>query len=78
MTLEKAKKLLDEEYERAKGLEWVDKPIAYALYHVWRTADAERKVPNENRCVSCGIVIPEGRQICPNCGVKLEGKRDES
>ncbi len=21
----------------------------------------------ENRCVSCGEVIPEGRQVCPNC-----------
>lgn len=21
----------------------------------------------ENRCVSCGEVIPEGRLICPNC-----------
>lgn len=42
MTLEKAKKLLEEEYERAKRLEWVDKPIAYALYHVWKKADNER------------------------------------
>lgn len=22
---------------------------------------------NVNRCVSCGDVIPEGRQVCPNC-----------
>lgn len=21
----------------------------------------------ENRCVSCGIMIPEGRMVCPNC-----------
>lgn len=21
----------------------------------------------ENHCVSCGKVIPEGRQICPDC-----------
>ena len=21
----------------------------------------------ENRCVCCGVVIPEGRQVCPNC-----------
>lgn len=25
---------------------------------------------NENRCVSCGEVIPEGIQICPACGRK--------
>ena len=22
---------------------------------------------NDNRCVCCGNVIPEGRQICPKC-----------
>lgn len=22
---------------------------------------------DENRCVCCGAVIPEGLQICPNC-----------
>ena len=42
MTLEQAKNLLEKEYERAKGLEWIENPLAYALYHVWRTADAER------------------------------------
>ena len=22
---------------------------------------------NENRCVYCGEIIPEGRQVCPSC-----------
>lgn len=22
---------------------------------------------DENRCVVCGAIIPEGRQVCPNC-----------
>lgn len=22
---------------------------------------------NNNRCVACGAIIPEGRQVCPNC-----------
>lgn len=22
---------------------------------------------NANKCVCCGAIIPEGRQICPNC-----------
>lgn len=29
----------------------------------------------ENKCVSCGAVIPEGRQVCPNCesvGAKIQ------
>lgn len=42
MTLEKAKQLLDEEYERAKRLEWVHNPLAYAIYQVWKKADAKR------------------------------------
>lgn len=43
MTLEKAKELLDKEYEKAKGLEYVHDPLAYALYKVWKKVDAERK-----------------------------------
>lgn len=48
MTIEKAKKLLDEEYERAKRLEYVQDPIAYALYRVWQKSDKEKK-ENEQR-----------------------------
>lgn len=25
------------------------------------------EIPAENRCVCCGEIIPEGRQVCPNC-----------
>lgn len=42
MTLEKAIKLLEQEYERAKNLEFVHNPLAWALYRVWRKADSER------------------------------------
>lgn len=28
-------------------------------------------VKNENTCVICGEVIPEGRQVCPNCERKI-------
>ena len=34
MTLEEAKKLLDEEYERAKKLEYMINPLAYAIHQV--------------------------------------------
>ena len=43
MTLEKAVNLLVAEYERALQLEYVRNPIAFALYHVWKMADRERK-----------------------------------
>lgn len=43
MTLEKAIKMLEEEYERAKKFEWVHNPLAYALHKVWKRADAPTK-----------------------------------
>ena len=39
MDLEQAIKLLESEYERAKKLEWVRDPLAYALYRVWRKVE---------------------------------------
>jgi hypothetical protein len=24
-----------------------------------------------NRCVCCGVIIPEGRQVCPSCEKKF-------
>ena len=41
-TFDDATKLLDAEYERAKRLEYVNNPLAYALYQVWKKADTER------------------------------------
>ena len=40
MTLQKAIKLLEVEYERAKKLEYIRKPLAYALFQVWKKADS--------------------------------------
>lgn len=72
MTLEKAIKLLEIQYEKAKGLGHIRNPLAYALYKVWKMADNEppkKKAPagNEDRCVCCGAIIPEGRQVCTKC-----------
>lgn len=41
MTLQKAIKLLEAEYEKAKNLSFVRNKLAYALYQVWRIADRE-------------------------------------
>lgn len=30
---------------------------------------------NDNRCVCCGRIIPEGRQVCPICEQKAQ-RRD--
>lgn len=42
MTLDKAIKLLETEYEKAKELEWVKNPLAYALYKVWKMVDKKK------------------------------------
>lgn len=42
LTLEKVIKMLEEEYERAKKLEYVQYPLAWALFHTWKKVD-ERK-----------------------------------
>lgn len=43
LTIDKAIKLLEEEYERAKKLDWVRNPLAYALYKVWKMVDTEKE-----------------------------------
>ena len=39
--LEKVIQMLDTEYERAKNMEYVKKPLAWALYQVWKKIDAK-------------------------------------
>lgn len=29
---------------------------------------------SEERCICCGEIIPEGKQICPNCEMRKENK----
>ena len=39
MTIGKALELVCKEYEKAKDLEFVRDPVAYALYAAWKAAD---------------------------------------
>ena len=48
MTLEKAIKMLEAEYERAKTLNYVRDPLAYALHLVWRRVEEKRRKEKEN------------------------------
>lgn len=48
MTLKRAIKLLEREYERAKTLKFVRKTLAYALFKVWKIAVGE-----EEHCANC-------------------------
>ena len=42
MELEEAIELLKKEYEWAKKQKWISKPLAYALYQVWKEVDRKR------------------------------------
>jgi hypothetical protein len=43
MTLEQAKELLNWQYEKAKNMEYVQNPLAWALHQVWKVADKEER-----------------------------------
>ena len=51
MTLEKAVELLEEKYERAQKMEYVQKPLAWALYQTWKEVDSmkDEKLREYNR-----------------------------
>ena len=40
MTIEKAIEILKANYERAKKMEYVSKPLAWAFYYTWREVDS--------------------------------------
>lgn len=48
MKIDKAKRLLEYEYEKAKKLEWVHNPVAYALYKVWKMADVDHPTEKDS------------------------------
>lgn len=50
MTLKKALKLVEEKYEEAQKSSYIRKPLAWALFKVWRMADQAEKerVSDEN------------------------------
>ena len=43
MTLESAVKELEKEYEKARLSKWINNPLAYALYQVWKKADKKKR-----------------------------------
>lgn len=48
MKIEEAQKLLKQEYEKATKNAYVRDKVAYALYQVWKKADAERYRREDN------------------------------
>ena len=63
MTLENAIDLIKQEYEKASESNYVNNPLAYALYQVWKMADREIIIePKEtdltDKCGSCEWAMP--------------------
>ena len=46
--LEEAKRLLEKEYTKAQRMEFVRKPISYALYQTWKKVDQTEKEGTTN------------------------------
>ena len=42
MTIEKAIKMIQDTYKAAQKLDYIRNPLAFALYKVWKLADAEQ------------------------------------
>lgn len=41
----------------------------------WLKREAKETEKNEDRCVSCGCTIPEGRMVCPSCESEAKEKK---
>lgn len=73
MPLEKAMTMLKAEYERAKKMDYVRNPIAYALHQVWKMADSDSKATRErgternsqphHMCNRCGNLFEENQLV---------------
>lgn len=72
MTIDKAIDLLRKEHACAESLPYVHKPVAWALYQVWKKADQEKERPsaadpgNVEPCSDCAINI--------RCGIGGDAK----
>ena len=67
MTLEKAIRLVEIEYERATKIGYVRNPLAYALYKVWKMVDGEKPQKKEK-------VLPKTDQKTMDALKKMGGK----
>ena len=53
MTFESAIDLIKQEYEKASESNYINNPLAYALYQVWEKADREIVAEKKETCGSC-------------------------
>ena len=58
MTFENAIDLIKQEYEKASKSNYINNPLAYALYQVWKKADREIVAEKKENCGSCESAMP--------------------
>ena len=58
MTFENAIDLIKQEYEKASESNYINNPLAYALYQVWKKADREIAAEKKETCGSCEWAMP--------------------
>ena len=58
MTFENAIDLIKQEYEKASESNYINNPLAYALYQVWKKADREIVAEKKETCGSCEWAMP--------------------
>lgn len=80
MTLERAISLLRKEYERARTLDYVRNPLAWALYQIWKKVDKEApevEAVQVVRCKDCaqwgGVVFGN---VCRRWSAPLAGMKN--
>ena len=49
LTIEQAIKLIRDKYEDNKDKKWVQNPVAYTLYEVWKIVDSKTKYAPSNK-----------------------------
>ena len=80
VTLQKAIRMLDAEYERAKQLEYVRNPLAWALYRVWKAVDKDKPEVEQDAEITISdgdrtLTLEElAKKICESYEVCKEGE----
>lgn len=59
--------------EVSNGISYSERPEEWLE---WLKQPAETHTENADRCVCCGEIIPEGRQVCPNCLAAVNERKD--
>ena len=75
MTITKALNMVVDQYERAKKMEHIHNPLAYALYKVWKVADSQGNCKNDTLCIDS--VNPQTKKALEMMGKKAHGEEIE-